>query len=130
MLRKIVTIIIVVPLAILIVAFAVANRQMVVVSFDPFSAAAPAYAARLPLFALIFVLVILGVIIGGAATWFRQANWRRMARDLDADVRALHQELEAARRRAAAEEARREAMERETLEREAPRGLTLPPPGR
>ena len=40
MLRKIVTAIIVVPLAAVIVAFAVANRQTVTVSFDPFSSAA------------------------------------------------------------------------------------------
>jgi uncharacterized integral membrane protein len=112
MMRKIVTAVIVVPLAIVIIAFALANRQVVTVSFDPFSAASPAYAASLPLFVLIFVLVILGVIVGGIAAWLRQAAWRRTARRLDADVRALHQELEAMRRRAAEEEARREAAVR------------------
>ena len=50
MFRKIVTGLILVPLAIVIIAFAVANRQMVTVSFDPFSSASPAYAATLPLF--------------------------------------------------------------------------------
>lgn len=105
MFRKIVTLIIVVPLAVIIIAFAVANRQSVTVSFDPFSAASPAYAATLPLFVLIFVLAILGVIIGGIAAWLRQSHWRRTARRLDADVRALHQELEALRRRQFAENA-------------------------
>ena len=105
MLRKIVTVVIVIPLAVIIIAFAVANRQSVTVSFDPFSSANPAYAATLPLFILIFVLVILGVIIGGIAAWLRQSQWRRTARQLDADVRALHQELEAMRRRFAAEQA-------------------------
>lgn len=99
MFRKIITAIIVVPLAIIIIAFAVANRQLVTVSFDPFYAANPAYSARLPLFVLIFVLVILGVVIGGIAAWLRQAKWRRTARRLDADVRALHAEIEALRRR-------------------------------
>jgi uncharacterized membrane protein len=123
MLRKILSIVILVPLAIAIIAFAIANRQMVVVSFDPFSATEPAYAAKLPLFALIFILVILGVIVGGIAAWLRQASWRRLARDLDADVRALHQELEAMRRRAAAEEeARRQAEVRAES-----RTLSLPP---
>src|SRR5512146_3004509 len=98
MIRKIVTAVIVVPLAIVILAFALANRQMVTVSFDPFSSTSPAYAASLPLFALVFVLVILGVIIGGVASWLRQSTWRRTARQLDSDVRALHQELEAMRR--------------------------------
>lgn len=99
MLRKVVTLIIVVPLAIIIIAFAVANRQTVTLSFDPFSSANPAYAARLPLFVLIFAVVILGVIVGGVTTWFRQASWRRSARSLEGEVRALHQELEALRRR-------------------------------
>lgn len=120
MVRKIVTAVIVVPLAIVIVAFALANRQAVTVSFDPFSSTSPAYAASLPLFVLIFVLVILGVIIGGIAAWLRQATWRRTARQLDADMRALHQELEALRRRSAEDEARRETAARPRLPAVAP----------
>ena len=99
MLRKIVTALIVVPLAVIIVAFAVANRQAVTVSFDPFSSASPAYAATLPLFAIIFAVLILGVLVGGIAAWIRQSKWRRTARRLDAEVRALHDELETIRRR-------------------------------
>ena len=60
--RKIVSPLIVVPLAVVIIAFAVANRQSVTVSFDPFSSTSPAYAATLPLFVLIFILLILGVL--------------------------------------------------------------------
>ena len=99
MFRKIVTAVIVVPLAVIIIAFAVANRQAVTVSFDPFSTTAPAYSATLPLFVLIFVLVILGVIVGGMAAWLRQGKWRRLARRLEGDVRDLHAEIEAIRRR-------------------------------
>lgn len=99
MFRKIVTAVIVIPLAVIIVAFAVANRKPVTVSFDPFSAAAPAYSATVPLFVLIFALVILGVIVGGVAAWFRQGKWRRLARRLEGDVRDLHAEVEAIRRR-------------------------------
>jgi uncharacterized integral membrane protein len=96
---KIVTALIVVPLAVIIIAFAVANRQMVTVSFDPTSSTNPAYAATVPLFVLIFIVIIVGVVIGGVAAWLRQSPWRRTARKLDADVRALHDELEAIRRR-------------------------------
>jgi uncharacterized integral membrane protein len=99
MARKIVIAVILVPLAIVIVVFAVANRQPVTVSFDPFSSASPAYAATVPLFVLIFIILILGVIIGGIAAWVRQSPWRRTARKLDADVRALHDELAEIRRR-------------------------------
>jgi uncharacterized integral membrane protein len=98
-LRKIVTAIIVVPLAAVIIAFAVANRQAVTVSFDPFSSVSPAYAATLPLFAVIFAVLILGVLIGGIAAWIRQSKWRRMARKLDAEVRALRVEQDTMRRR-------------------------------
>ena len=90
---------IIMPLAIVIVVFAVANRQSVTVSFDPFALTSPAYAATLPLFVLIFVLVILGVLIGGAAVWIGQIRWRRTARKLDGEVRSLHQELDSIRRR-------------------------------
>jgi uncharacterized integral membrane protein len=92
--RKIVTGIILVPLAIVIIAFAVANRQMVTVSFDPFSSASPAYAATLPLFVLIFILLIVGVIIGGVAAWIGQAKWRRGHRRLDDEVRQLRSEVD------------------------------------
>jgi uncharacterized integral membrane protein len=94
MFRKIVTALIVVPLAVIIIAFAVANRQAVTVSFDPFTAVSPAYAATLPLFAVIFAGLIVGVLIGGIAAWIRQSKWRRTARKLDADLRALRQEMD------------------------------------
>jgi uncharacterized integral membrane protein len=97
--RKIVTAIIVVPLVAIIVAFAVANRQAVTVSFDPFSATSPAYAATLPLFAIIFAVLILGVLIGGISAWIGQRKWRRAARRLDSEVRALHDEMDTIRRR-------------------------------
>jgi uncharacterized integral membrane protein len=97
--RKIVTALIVVPLAVVIIAFVVANRQAVTVSFDPFSAASPAYAATLPLFAIVFAVLILGVLIGGIATWIRQSKWRRTARRLDSEVRAMREEQETIHRR-------------------------------
>jgi uncharacterized integral membrane protein len=101
--RKIVSALIVVPLAVVTIVFAVANRQSVTVSFDPFSSTSPAYAATLPLFVVIFTVLIVGVLVGGIAAWIGQAKWRRLARKRDADVRALHQELETIRRRFAPE---------------------------
>ena len=93
MIRKIVTAVIVIPLAIVIVAFAVANRHGVTVSFDPLDAASPAFSITLPLFVVIFILLILGVIVGGIAAWLRQASWRRSARRLDGEVRQLREEV-------------------------------------
>ncbi len=99
MIRKIVTAVILIPLVIVIVTFAVANRQTVTVSFDPFDSTHPAYAASMPLFVLIFVLVVFGVIVGGAAAWLRQGHWRRAARNLDSEARELRRELNEIRER-------------------------------
>jgi len=52
MIRRIVTALILVPLAIIVISFAVANRQSVVVSFDPFDQAHPALTRALPLYLL------------------------------------------------------------------------------
>jgi hypothetical protein len=56
----------------------------------------------MPLFVLIFALVMLGVLIGGIAAWLRQSKWRRAARALDRDVRALRDENDALKRQLAA----------------------------
>lgn len=98
MVRKIVSIVILVPLLFLIVGFAVANRQLVRISFDPFDQSHPAASVTLPLFIMLFVFVIVGVLVGGVASWMRQSPWRRAARRLDAEVRTLHTELETMRR--------------------------------
>jgi uncharacterized integral membrane protein len=98
--RKIIAAIILVPLAVIIVAFAVANRQIVTVSLDPFSAEHPAASLTLPLFALVIVLLVLGVLIGGIAAWLRQSKWRRTARRLEREIADLHLEIEAMKRTA------------------------------
>jgi len=99
-LRKIVAALILVPLAVVIIAFAVANRQIVTVLFDPFSAERPAASLTLPLFALIIVLLVIGVLIGGTAAWLRQAKWRRTARRLEREVADLRIEVETMKRTA------------------------------
>jgi uncharacterized integral membrane protein len=105
MIRKIVLAVVLIPLAILIVALAVANREIVTVSFDPFSASAPAFILRPPLFVLVFVLVIAGVIIGGIAAWLRQSKWRRAARAREAELRSARGEIDRLRQQLAAREA-------------------------
>jgi uncharacterized integral membrane protein len=97
-LRKIVAAVILIPLAIVIVAFAVANRQTVMVSLDPFSSEHPASSVTLPLFVLILVLLIAGVVIGGVAAWLRQAKWRRVARRLERELETLRGEVASFRR--------------------------------
>ncbi len=94
--RKFITAAIVIPLVVVIVGFAVANRQIVTISFDPFDATRPALALTAPLFILIFVLVGLGVLIGGIAAWFRQHKWRARARRAEAEASELRARLDMA----------------------------------
>jgi uncharacterized integral membrane protein len=82
-----------IPLGIVFIVFAVANRREVTVSFDPFNTTDPAIAVSLPLFVVIITVAILGVMAGGMATWFRQRHWRRAARHHEADARAARTQL-------------------------------------
>jgi uncharacterized integral membrane protein len=95
LLRKIVAALILVPLAVIIIAFAVANRQVVTVSLDPFGANEPAASVTLPLFALVILLLIIGVLIGGVAAWLRQGKWRHTARRLEREAQHLRQKVDA-----------------------------------
>jgi len=100
--RKFLTALIVIPLGLLLVVFAVANRHFVTVSFDPFNARDPSVATAMPLFVLIIVVAIVGVLAGGIATWIRQGYWRRAARQYEAEVRQARAELADLRRTTAA----------------------------
>jgi uncharacterized integral membrane protein len=123
MIRKAVTALVLVPLAIACVAFAVANRQIISITFDPFDPANPALTLAVPLFVLVLVLVIAGVVLGGVAAWLRQSKWRRAARLAEAESRRLRAELEQSRRRN--DIAQVGAASRRVAH--APR-LTIPPP--
>jgi uncharacterized integral membrane protein len=115
--RKFFTGLVLIPLGVIFVVFAVANRHLVTVSFDPFNSADPSVSVRLPLFVLIIAVAILGVLVGGSATWFRQRRWRRAARQHEADARQARAQLA---------DLRAAAM---TPPRYDPQRLPAPPPG-
>ena len=89
--RKFFTALVVIPLGLIFIVFAVANRHFVTVSFDPFNSTDPAIAVSMPLFVVIIAVAILGVAAGGMATWFRQRHWRRAARQHEVDARRARQ---------------------------------------
>jgi uncharacterized integral membrane protein len=91
--RKFFTALVVIPLGVVLVVFAVANRHLVTVSFDPFNSTDPSVAVTLPLFVVIIAVAIAGVVAGGCATWFRQRHWRRSARQHEADANAARAQL-------------------------------------
>ena len=91
--RKFFTALIAIPLGLLFVVFAVANRHLVTVSLDPFNSSDPSAGVTLPLFVVIIAVAIVGVVAGGCATWFRQRHWRRAARQHEADARQARAQL-------------------------------------
>ena len=91
--RKFLSTLVSVLLGLIFIVFAVANRHLVTVSFDPLNSSDPSVGLRLPLFVVIIAVAIAGVVAGGSATWFRQRHWRRAARQHEADARQARAQL-------------------------------------
>ncbi|PWR17733.1 lipopolysaccharide assembly protein LapA domain-containing protein [Zavarzinia compransoris] len=93
---KLRTLLISLPIAVVLIALALANRAPVTLSLDPFAGATPAYAVTMPLFLALFLALIAGILIGGSVAWFSGFRKRRvlrrrvkvMKRDLDAAATA------------------------------------------
>ena len=86
--------------AVILLGFAFANRDLVTVSFDPFASSdSAAVSIAAPLFAVVIVAAMLGVVAGASATWLSQGRHRRAARQsrMEADKwRAQAQALKSA----------------------------------
>ena len=111
MLRRIVRLFVVLPAVVVLAAIGVANSQWVRLSLDPFRPDDPALSLELPLYAWLLGALILGVVVGGLATWMTQARWRRSARrgaaeadrwKAEADRLGREQQHEASRKLASA----------------------------
>ena len=86
---------IVLPIAVLLLLFAIANRHIVTVSFDPFPGGdidGPSVTA--PLFLVQMLAGIAGLLFGGFIVWMRQGRWRRDARLARADANAARAEAD------------------------------------
>ena len=94
MLRRIVWFAIAFPLAILLVTLAVANRHGVRLVLDPFRPADPVISLVLPFYVYLIGALLVGVVLGGIATWMTQARWRRNARQRAAEAYRWQAEAE------------------------------------
>jgi uncharacterized integral membrane protein len=92
--RQFLKALILLPVAVAVVLLAVANRKPVTLSFDPFTPEGPLFSWTLPLFALVFLCLMLGVVIGGVASWLAQAKHRRLERRYRREARRLRDERE------------------------------------
>ena len=64
----------------LLITMAVTNKHSVPLRLNPFNPEDASLTLPVPLFALLFALLIAGVILGGVASWLSQGKWRRTAR--------------------------------------------------
>ncbi|MEE2950084.1 Protein of unknown function [Fulvimarina manganoxydans] len=91
MISRIVSFIILVPLAILLVVFLVSNRGPVELSLDPFGTM-PQLTYSMPLALMLIASVILGVILGGFGTYISQSSHRRESWQRKYEIERLQRE--------------------------------------
>lgn len=106
MIRKFLGALIMVPAAAALALLAMANRQPVTVSFDPFDASDTDFTVTVPLFVLGFTILIAGVVLGGLAAWLRQGRHRRLGSRLAAENVMIRTELASLKGKAARPESR------------------------
>lgn len=93
MVGKLVWFLFLIPAAIILIALSVANRNVVPLTFDPFTAGNSYLTINAPLFALLFAALAAGLIIGSLATWFAQGRNRRRARQAELEAAQWKGEL-------------------------------------
>lgn len=80
MAKKILNLLILLPLGIVLIVFCVANRHSVTLAFNPFRPDDQVLAISAPFFVFLFIALISGMLIGSAVTWFSQGKHRKRAR--------------------------------------------------
>ena len=80
------------PLGVALVAFGVANRGVVTLMLEPFSPPSQALSFSLPLYAIIFAALAVGVILGSLVTWFSQGRYRKAGREACREAERLASE--------------------------------------
>jgi uncharacterized integral membrane protein len=102
MIMRFVKLIIFVPIAIVLIVLSVANRHAVTVALNPFRPEDNVLALTLPLFVLLLLVLMIGVVLGSMVTWFSQGKHRKRAREEAHEARKWRDE--AGRQRGQVEE--------------------------
>ncbi|RWH54364.1 MAG: DUF1049 domain-containing protein [Mesorhizobium sp.] len=89
MFNRVMLVVVFVPLAVILIALAVANRGLVAFTLDPFHPGNPALTLNLPLFILLFLALAIGMIVGSMATWVKHG--RKLARQRGLEAENLRQ---------------------------------------
>ena len=93
-LRSIFSILVAAPIAVAIIVFAVANRQPVQLTLDPFNTGYLGNGFELPMFVVLFGAVAVGVFVGGFASWIKQGKSRQQASEYRTEAFRVRQEAD------------------------------------
>ncbi len=85
-----------IPVAAIVIVFAVANRQPVTLELWPLP-----FAVDLPVYLAVLGALVIGVLIGGLVQWLSDTRWRRKARVGERKASALARELSSAQEQSA-----------------------------
>lgn len=89
------------PVAAVAIVFAVANRQWITVSLDPFNRDQPFASIEMPLWVLFFCGIFAGILAGWIGAWFAHGKWRRAAKEARIELVRVQHEHERLRRESA-----------------------------
>ncbi|CAM5774709.1 hypothetical protein LMIY3S_04658 [Labrys miyagiensis] len=93
-----------------VAAFALANKQWIAqgvdLSYDPTRPGAVETTIHLPMFLVLFGVLLVGMILGGITVWLKQGRFRRAARVAQVEVERHRGEIDRLRSQANASETR------------------------
>lgn len=84
---------ILVPISLIFIAFALTNRQPVILSLNPFAVLDSTAGAEMPLFFAVFIFFLFGALVGAFITWNTQRPWRNAVKRQTKEIEALRNEI-------------------------------------
>ncbi|MEO0619161.1 MAG: LapA family protein [Pseudomonadota bacterium] len=94
LIRRLVKLLAMLATAIVVVTIAVANRQDATLVLDPFKPENPVVSVSAPFFLFLLGAMVIGMILGGVASWFSQGKWRKTARQRTREAYKWKQEAD------------------------------------
>ena len=102
MIKRVVNVLVLIPVGIVLIVLSVANRQPVTLALNPFRPEDSVLSMTAPFFVYLFLATIFGLVVGSLATWFAQGKYRKRARIEAIEASKWHTEAEKHRTRAEA----------------------------
>lgn len=100
--RSVLRIIVFIPLGLVFLFFAVANRGAVRIFLDPFPGSEVAPSFEAPLYLVVLTSIALGVVAGGLSSWIAHGRYRRAAKAARVDAKKARSEADQLRGQALA----------------------------